>query len=565
MNPWRRLFLIPLLFFYFFATSFPAEAKSFSISSVNISIWLNNDGSALIKEERKYDFYGDFTYAYQYILKQGGKEKETGRKEPYNLTNFNVCEKTIYSSQEFCYRQLSDREINEVENSRPPSTFYLKEEKDRYYLKWFYRSNNYSKIFTLSYEIENAITLQKDIAEFYWKVIGKDWEIPQDNISIKIFLPSGIPEGEIQAWAHGPLSGNISIPSSQLVSLDLPRLYRGEFVEVRLILPKNVFWSGASGTFTKEKIIAQEQSFISQTIIRQKLVVLLSQIVVFGAVVLTFVSLGAFIYKLFLFWRYGKDQKLPKINLSGRLWEPPSDIEPPQVEQLIRGRKELTEKSFTALILSLIVDGFYSLKRGEKKEGFIFKDYPYFLIPTPKSSWRKKPSLSQERIMNFLATAREKLYKNEKNLGIKLKDLKRYCRRYRFSAWHFFKNFGGAIFKKNLAEGYFEHKSHLKKAKISSRIFKLSLVVQFFGFFSFFIGSFQQLIIIFLGLIMNLVFIKLSSLMKVFGEKRTEKGREEAARWLAFKKHLKEYRQTIKEPIDSVVLWEKYLVYGTVL
>jgi len=64
---------------------------------------------------------------------------------------------------------------------------------------------------------------------------------------------------------------------------------------------------------------------------------------------------------------------------------------------------------------------------------------------------------------------------------------------------------------------------------------------------------------------LNIIFIKLSHLLGEFREKRTEKGREETARWLAFKKHLEEYSKTVKEPIDSLNLWEKYLIYGIVL
>ena len=37
------------------------------------------------------------------------------------------------------------------------------------------------------------------------------------------------------------------------------------------------------------------------------------------------------------------------------------------------------------------------------------------------------------------------------------------------------------------------------------------------------------------------------------------------AGWLAFRKWLKEYSVTKNYPIDSVILWEKYLVYGTAL
>ena len=48
-------------------------------------------------------------------------------------------------------------------------------------------------------------------------------------------------------------------------------------------------------------------------------------------------------------------------------------------------------------------------------------------------------------------------------------------------------------------------------------------------------------------------------------ERRTEKGALEAASWIAFKKHLVEYKTTKNDPIDSIILWEKYLVYAVTL
>jgi len=50
-----------------------------------------------------------------------------------------------------------------------------------------------------------------------------------------------------------------------------------------------------------------------------------------------------------------------------------------------------------------------------------------------------------------------------------------------------------------------------------------------------------------------------------FFNKRTEFGNSEYAKWLAFKKHLVDYSVTKNHPIDSVVLWGKYLIYGAAL
>src|SRR5690606_16428547 len=57
-------------------------------------------------------------------------------------------------------------------------------------------------------------------------------------------------------------------------------------------------------------------------------------------------------------------------------------------------------------------------------------------------------------------------------------------------------------------------------------------------------------------------FIMIEVFLLMFGEKRTELGCLEAGKWQAFKKHMKDYEKTKKYPLDSIVIWEKYLVYG---
>lgn len=76
---------------------------------------------------------------------------------------------------------------------------------------------------------------------------------------------------------------------------------------------------------------------------------------------------------------------------------------------------------------------------------------------------------------------------------------------------------------------------------------------------------------IFIGLLILSLSLGLSvaaitiSLVKYFMENKTDRGSQELAGWIAFRKWLKDYSVTKNSPIDSVVLWEKYIVYGTAL
>ncbi len=130
------------------------------------------DGSAIVEEKRTYKFDGDFHFAYLYINKDSGNYKNKN----YEFSNFYIAdEQNSYS--------MSDSE-NE-------GTFFVRDEGSRYYIKWFYDAANTSKTFTIKYTIENAVLVHKDIAEFYWKLIGDEWDKGVSFVEAKIYLPEG--------------------------------------------------------------------------------------------------------------------------------------------------------------------------------------------------------------------------------------------------------------------------------------------------------------------------------------------------------------------------------------
>ena len=110
---------ILILLSYLFIKPSQIQAKSYTINPVNIISTLSKDGSMKVEESRTFNFQGDYTIAYQYINKYGN------RKEPYILNNFKLCDEVT------CYKQSKT-------DTNVPNTFYLREESNKYYLKWIY-------------------------------------------------------------------------------------------------------------------------------------------------------------------------------------------------------------------------------------------------------------------------------------------------------------------------------------------------------------------------------------------------------------------------------------------
>ena len=123
-------------------------AKDYSIDEVKIINTVNRDGSMAVEERRVYNFDGSYSFAYQYINEKGERD------EPYVLENFEICDENK------CYRQKEDE--NNV-----AGTFFVRNEADRYYLKWFYKANSEKKTFSLKYRVKNVVDLGQDLAQIY--------------------------------------------------------------------------------------------------------------------------------------------------------------------------------------------------------------------------------------------------------------------------------------------------------------------------------------------------------------------------------------------------------------
>ena len=252
-----RQFVIFLVLLCLFPA--PALAKSYTIDPIQIDATVNRDGSMDVTETRSYNFDGSYTFAYQSIHKTGGDSSDTGRSDPYLLRDIRICEE---GSTPTCYRQLPLTEAAQADDARPAGTYYVREDADQYYVKWFYAARDETIQFQLKYTVTNAVTLQSDADELYWQLIGSAWEIGEQNITASIHLPSGIPDDQIKAWAHGPLSGRVSIPTADLIAFSVPSVPAGQFFEARILLPSATFTGGARGTFTQTQIIGQENNFI---------------------------------------------------------------------------------------------------------------------------------------------------------------------------------------------------------------------------------------------------------------------------------------------------------------
>ena len=523
-----------------------ASTKDYSITNVTINNTVNTDGSMDVVQSQTYNFNGSFSYAYQSINKANSKSKS------YSIKDFTLCDEIT------CYKSAPS-----TDKTLPPNTFYVDENNSRYYVKWFFKANDQNKIFTLKYKVQDVVTLQTDTAEIYWKAIGNENSKSQKNITVRYILPNGIDGAKIKAYGHGPLNGIVSIPSNKEVVFTSSRLPAKTFFENRILLPKDIFTGGLIGKQTLNQIIAEEKSFIAKTKAEQQ--TKKQKDIKFASILLLIllIQLIFFIKKIIDFNRYSKDKKIPKCNLSGRFWEPPSNIDPSQVEQLLTAKDNLTPKSITATILSLISNKFLKIER-EEKRGFFGTKYEYALslVENDSSKISSVQQLTLDLIKEIIGDA-DKVYLAGITSWFRLHPAK--------GRQFLLKDFPQKTTEENIVEGYFDKTANDRKKRYVSW-FSLTItylvpscLTVLLPFLLIKFGGIYSIILSIINVVAAFIIVPIGYKLNENYQKRTDKGVEEASKWLGFKKHLKEYNQTIKDPIDSIVIWEKYLIYGSVL
>ena len=129
-------------------------AKDYYFPKVEGNYSLNKDGSVNVLERRTYSFDGDFSWAEIKI-------PLTVSKKGYK-----------YSAR------IEDFQVSEAENILYKGT---NQTGGVFTARWTYSAYNENRTFDISYKLKNAIGGGKDFSEFYWQIIGDEWEKRTDR------------------------------------------------------------------------------------------------------------------------------------------------------------------------------------------------------------------------------------------------------------------------------------------------------------------------------------------------------------------------------------------------
>lgn len=236
-------------------TAAPAAAKSYHFPRVEIDARLLPDGTLELREARTYAFDGEFSSAFFTV--------DRPRNPLARIEDFTVEE--------------DGREIPVSVTPRLAGGIEA---------RWEYSARDEERTFLISYRIPCAVEVYDDAAHLYWQFVGTGWTEPTDLLRVTLRLPgravdppprpnppcpqeragSGetvpLERGEVRAWGHGPLGGEVRIPDPQTVVLEVEDLSPETFVEGSILLPESAVplaprYPGGPG---RERILAEEEA-----------------------------------------------------------------------------------------------------------------------------------------------------------------------------------------------------------------------------------------------------------------------------------------------------------------
>ena len=125
-------------------------------------------------------------------------------------------------------------------NNHENNTYELSNSDQGYRFKVWHNVRDGDKFTVIyTYEITNAIINWKDTAELNFKIIGNGWDTDLDSVRVGIIFPG--PVKDLKAWAHGDLSGQITVnPAKGNIIMTAANVSGDEGIEVHSIFPTTV-------------------------------------------------------------------------------------------------------------------------------------------------------------------------------------------------------------------------------------------------------------------------------------------------------------------------------------
>lgn len=405
-------------------------------------------------------------------------------------------------------------------------------------IKMFNETYKSTTAFYIEYIIEDVAVLHNDVAELYYNFIGEQFDDYISSVKIRVKIPEKT-NGDVRVWAHGPLNGEIDIYKDGEYNYgaiaSIKELNSNTPVDIRMVYPKEYLTTNKTSNVNALDYILEVETERANEANNKRayykaitgFVTVLSILYILGLIILTIKA-----YK-----KHDKEYTSKFKNEYNR--EIIEDYDVPIVEYIMD--KNITSNAFSAQVMNLIYKRKISVEKdGKKKNNYIFKRIN-----------EENINPNESKIMKLLFD------EIGKNNTVTSKEITKYSKITSSSGNNeFLNNFNlwkNSIIADAKKEAFYE-KNSKKTLYILYGI--LGFIVAYLD-----IIVLESAIAFFVVGIVSLVYL----IYIVTIRKRTVKGNEHYVRWKAFKNFLLDFGRFEEKDLPEIILWEKYLVYATVL
>lgn len=536
--------------------------SEYRITDYHIDATLQRNGNLHMEEYLTYSFsedmngvYRDILYAYRYKNQPEKMEPNAKIYQASDVSQIQVFVSDTGFESMTPYIKKPETTLK-LGNSEVFSVTSLTKDGKRKNIKVYspVESGN-KKYIKYSYDIEDVAVKYLDAGEMYWNFLGKDWEVPIHNLTIRLVI-EGIEDmttTKVYPHAYTDLETTIQKESITITGKDV-----SVAVDARVVFDESALGAVTKTVDENYSFSALEEQETKMT--KQKDMYTLSNTITGIIFVVSFIFAGICFYLSFR----SLTVKLKKEKLIDYYHEPLDKLSLIEYNMIANGRYSgLTSNIILAIILDLC-DKKYLLLDARKKAKKASEKYDYFVKINPE---KNIADLTEEEIKVI-----NMVFNQELTDITKIEDMKET----EIELNESFKKFGNSYRLQREYQKYVSSNNKKYQEKIYATNTQNSIKLFHTGFF-----IMAAVMIINLCFISPLIFdLKMENVMvtivigvfyylissvviNVNQYYLKEEYHEEYEHLIGLKKYLKDYSK-IKEryPIE-IVLWNQYLVFAT--
>ncbi|MFZ1947988.1 MAG: DUF2207 domain-containing protein, partial [bacterium] len=326
-----------------------ATAKSYRITDVAIGADLFGDGSMRVSEARTFSFNGSFTFAYRELVSDG----------QVALDGFDV---------------LEDGRPYVRSASHEPGTYDITGGKGALRVTWYFTATDDERTFEVRYSARGAVGRYQDAAMLYYKFVGDEWDLPQENVSLRVRPPVALAGDSVQVWLHGPLWAYSERGPDGAIAANCEHLPAHTYLEVRALYPPEIFAEAEPRPgLVRSAVLAEEAAWAEEAnrareIARQKLA-RDQELEAAGMWIVPVITLVALLVWWFIYRAFGNRPTVPGLPLVA---SDIPDATPPALVGYLLHSRQVSSSSLVATMFDLAERGFVALRQDTAEVSGLF-------------------------------------------------------------------------------------------------------------------------------------------------------------------------------------------------